>query len=342
LRREIQFKLRLSFVLILKFTKLSSHYPPKNLGKIRFILLTVDYSPSKSKKSPNVPKHSPKKEINLIWQTPAGGYTDFEFEYITEVLFADFSQNRFFEHRSFKTVLDNSVIIYSNNNNYPHPFFFLYLEAFLRQGFRFSLLHLSNENLNHNCDYYVKAHHVFRNYFDTNITAKNITYIPLGFQSGFFNREGKISFSDRSCEAAFIGEPKSDRAELIKALEKLDSAFIHTTKTWNCPTALSQKECIEIYKRTKYLPCPKGYSSPDSFRICEALEWGCIPILRRYGGEDYFQHIFPGHPFPTVADWEEISRVISESDYTTLSAECADYYGRYKATLKTRISQILS
>jgi hypothetical protein len=289
-----------------------------------------------------MPENSPKKEINLIWQTPAGGYTDFEFEYITEVLFADFTQNRFFENRGFKTILDHSVIIYSNNIDYPSPAFFHYLEEFLRQGLRFYLLHLSNENLNHNCDYYSKASHVFRNYFDANITAKNITYIPLGFQSGFFNREGCHDFSARNYNAAFIGEPKSDRAELIKALEELDSTFIHTTKTWNCPTALSQKECIEIYQRTKYLPCPKGYINPDSFRICEALEWGCIPIIRRYGGEDYFQHIFPDHPFPTVGDWEEIPRVISENDYTALSARCADYYREYKRNLRARIGGILS
>ena len=287
-------------------------------------------------------EYSPKKEINLIWQTPAGGYTDFEFEYITEVLFADFTQNRFFENRGFKTILDHSVIIYSNNIDYPSPAFFHYLEEFLRQGLRFYLLHLSNENLNHNCDYYSKASHVFRNYFDANITAKNITYIPLGFQSGFFNSEGCHDFSARNYNAAFIGEPKSDRAELIKALEELDSTFIHTTKTWNCPTALSQKECIEIYQRTKYLPCPKGYINPDSFRICEALEWGCIPIIRRYGGEDYFQHIFPDHPFPTVGDWEEIPRVISENDYTALSARCADYYREYKRNLRARIGGILS
>ena len=56
-----------------------------------------------------------KLPINLIWQTFNGDQTNFEFEYTTEVLFKNFEQNRVFDDSKLSTVLDNSVIIYSNN-----------------------------------------------------------------------------------------------------------------------------------------------------------------------------------------------------------------------------------
>ena len=56
-------------------------------------------------------------KINLIWQTFNGDQTTFEFEYTTEILFKNFKQKRIFDDGKLLTVLDNSVIIYSNNLN---------------------------------------------------------------------------------------------------------------------------------------------------------------------------------------------------------------------------------
>jgi hypothetical protein len=58
-----------------------------------------------------------KLPINLIWQTFNGDQTNFEFEYTTEVLFKNFEQNRVFDDGKLSTVLDNSVIIYSFQEN---------------------------------------------------------------------------------------------------------------------------------------------------------------------------------------------------------------------------------
>jgi hypothetical protein len=280
--------------------------------------------------------------VSLIWQTSLGNYTDFEHQYITEVLFSDFEQKRYYDNRMFKTIVDNAIIIYSNNYTGPSAELLQYLNKYINRGFQFYLLHLSNENLNHNTDYYKLAKHVFRNYYDKNIDPKNVSFLPLGFKSGFLNKEGNSLTNDRKYQASFIGQPKSDRLKLIDVLRQLDSSFIHTTTTWDCPTALTQEECIKIYKQTRYIPCPKGYVNPDSFRICEALEWGCIPIIMRYDSRDYFQHIFPNHPFPTVGEWSEIHRVISENNYLDLAMRCSNYYRDYKRMMRSNIGRIIS
>jgi hypothetical protein len=55
--------------------------------------------------------------INLIWQTKDGDETQFEYQYITEYVFKDIQYNKYFDNKSYSTVLDNSVIIYSSNTN---------------------------------------------------------------------------------------------------------------------------------------------------------------------------------------------------------------------------------
>lgn len=50
---------------------------------------------------------------NIIWQTTKGDYTKFELQYIQEYLFKDIQYNAIFDDNNCKTILDNSLIIYS-------------------------------------------------------------------------------------------------------------------------------------------------------------------------------------------------------------------------------------
>lgn len=280
--------------------------------------------------------------LNLIWQTAPGDQTTFEFEYTTEVLFKNFTQNRIFDHGSLSTVLDNSVIIYSNNSGGPGNGYEEYLDKFKENNYKVYLLHFSNEDLNHDCKYYSKATHVFRNYYDPAITLPNVTFIPLGFKSGFYNSTlSKNSCTEKDYDFTFIGQPKADRDFLISEIEKAPSYFVHRTQRWNCDTAISQTDCSDLYKRTKYIPCPKGWVHPDSFRICETLEWGSVPVIKKYDGEDYFQHIFPNHPFPVVEEWNQIHSLPQEAAYCQLLEEVQQWYSDFKIELQDKIYETI-
>lgn len=57
---------------------------------------------------------------------------------------------------------------------------------------------------------------------------------------------------------------------------------------------------------SKVVPCPSGIFSPDSFRLYEALEFGCVPIAddvspaESYDSSGYWKRIFPDAPFHTL------------------------------------------
>lgn len=283
------------------------------------------------------------KPLNLIWQTFNGDQTTFEFEYTTEILFKDIEQNRIFDDGQLSTVLDNSVIIYSNNSNNISEDFNNYLDKFVELGYTFYLLHFSNENLSHNCDYYSKAKHVFRNYYDLNISSQNVTFIPLGVKSGFINKS-ENSLETKEYEFTFIGQPKSDRQELLSVIENMENVFIHKTNSWNCSTSLTQDECISIYNKTKFTPCPMGWVHPDSFRLMECLESGSIPILKNYNNLEYFTKVWGDSPIPVVNSWGEIVEYynMDTDNYNQLYNKVFNWYSEFKIRLTSKIKNNLN
>jgi len=282
------------------------------------------------------------KPLNLIWQTFNGDQTNFEFEYTTEVLFKNIEHNKIFDDGQLSTVLDNSVIIYSNNSNNISDDFNNYLNKFVELGYTFYLLHFSNENLGHNCDYYSKANHVFRNYYDSNITSQNVTFIPLGVKTGFINKN-KNFLETKEYEFVFIGQPKSDRQELLSVMESMENVFIHKTNSWNCSTSLTQDECISIYRKTKFVPCPMGWVHPDSFRLMECLESGSIPILKNYNNLEYFTKVWGDSPLPVVNSWDEITNYykMNEEDFLKLKTLVFNWYKEFKIQLTLKVKNNL-
>lgn len=252
--------------------------------------------------------------LNVIWQTPPGDVTTFELEYIQKVLLSKIEYTPFFDNEAFRAVLDNSLIIYSNDTPDISEPFKAYLKEFDNRGYSYYLLHLSNEKLNHNYDYYKKANHVFRGYYDKSITLPNVTFIPIGFKSGFLNTAPYNPMDNAGFIWSFIGQIKSERQVMYNSLKSVNPNFTHLTNYWNCPTALSVEEVIEIYKKTTFIPCPNGWSGVDGggFRILEALECGCIPIVKYNNNADLYNTIYGEHPFIVTESWETTPKIIMD------------------------------
>jgi hypothetical protein len=322
------------------------NYLKNNVESVRIWTKTPEYNQSVTsiikKIKPSITSQT--KSLNLIWQTFNGDQTNFEFEYTIEVLFKNLEHNKIFDDGKLLTVLDNSVIIYSNNSNGISEEFNNYLDKFVELGYTFYLLHFSNENLNHNCNYYSKAKHVFRNYYDSNITEQNVTFIPLGVKSGFINKSNNINPTPKEYEFSFIGQPKSDRQELLSVIEQMEKVFIHKTNSWDCLTSLTQNECISIYGKTKFVPCPMGWFHPDSFRLMECLESGSIPILKNYNNLEYFTKIWGDSPIPVVNSWDEIVKYhnMGDNQYNELYNNVFNWYSTFKSNLTSKIKNKLN
>jgi hypothetical protein len=288
-----------------------------------------------------------KKKLTVIGVT--GGSLEqllngFEYGYILNDLLSDFEIDVKLIWDNLDVYVENSLIVYSCDERELSQNLRDYFLNYKNKGISFNLFHISNEQLNHNCDYYDYAKTVIRNYYDTNINKQNVLTVPLGYKGGVKNRnENYLTFEEKKYNFCFIGQLKSDRFDLVNQISRYDNVFIHTTNKWDCPTSINAKEMGDIYASTLLVPCPMGNVNIDTFRICEVLESGSIPIIKIYNGYNYFERIFGENPIPTVNDWSEVidvyNKIMSNPNYEIKKIN--EWYANFKKELRNIIKDKL-
>lgn len=103
-------------------------------------------------------------------------------------------------------------------------------------------------------------------------------------------------------------------AEMVRRRQKLQDGQEHTTPEFG--SGMERKEYIRELANAKAAPSPSGNFTPDTFRLFEALEAGCVPIpeagalkervpsaLCSSGFGYYWPFLFDGEPpFPVLRD----------------------------------------
>jgi len=282
--------------------------------------------------------------IGLVDATLEELLNGWEYGFILNDLLSEFEIEVKLILDNLDVFIENCLIIYSCDTRELNKDFRDYFVNYKNKGIKFNLFHISNEQLNHNCDYYDYAEVVIRNYYDPNINKQNVLTVPLGYKGGIKNQnQNYLKFNQKKYDFCFIGQLKRDRHNLIKQISKFEKVFIHFTDRWNCPTSISAKEMGEIYSSTLLVPCPMGNVNFDTFRICEVLESGSIPIVKKYNGDNYFEKIFGENPIPIINDWDEIinvyDNILLNPDYEIKKIN--EWYFKFKHELKNTIYNML-
>lgn len=101
--------------------------------------------------------------------------------------------------------------------------------------------------------------------------------------------------------------------------------------------------------RAKVAPCPSGPELPDTFRLFEALEMGCVPIVddtvHKFSREpkiyDGYWTWFFGEepPFPVIRDYQNLTGWIKDcaEQYPDLNNKCQSWWYQQKWKLKDDI-----
>jgi len=291
--------------------------------------------------------------VNVIWQTKISNKpviqneTNNQFEFITKVLFKNFNFINHFDDQKYKTVLNRSILIYGAWDRHITEQQRKYFGTYKSNNFNYILFHLSNEALNHYTDYYSDANYVFRFHYDPEIKLPNVITFPLGFLSGYMNNDKKINLStNRNTIICFIGDIKHDRQGLVNDISKINNNVIHCTKTWGDVNMMPFDKVIEVYKKTIFAPIPLGYGNRDECcRPYEALEWGCIPIIKKINEVDFYKQVLGDHPLPTINEWSEIQPLIDKlmsENIDDLIIKINRWYLEYKEKLAVQICDIVT
>ena len=91
----------------------------------------------------------------------------------------------------------------------------------------------------------------------------------------------------------------------------------------------------EILTSTEFIPCPNGFVHPETYRLYEALECGCIPIVEN--AYKYYDRLFPNNPFLKIDKWMEAKSIIKEwkqNQIVQKREECKTWWSQYKKKLQ--------
>ena len=91
----------------------------------------------------------------------------------------------------------------------------------------------------------------------------------------------------------------------------------------------------DILSSTEFIPCPYGFFHPETYRVFEALECGCIPIVE--SAYDYYDRILPNNPFIKINIWKEAKPILEEWNKDQIkkkSEECVAWWAKQKNDLQ--------
>ena len=195
------------------------------------------------------------------------------------------------------------------------------------------LFHLGDEFGFHNLSpVYNKCSHVWRS-FCSNKYFKNdkVKCIPIGYKSGILNKQK----NNRKYKWTFTGTPhKSSRHDLLFQFSDIKPFFCHKTEKFDRKN-ISVDEMSEVLSSTEFIPCPYGFFHPDSYRVYEALECGCIPIVEN--AYQYYDRLYPNNPLIKVNKWKDVKPILQGWDKEQIkkkSEECILWWSKQKSDIQ--------
>jgi hypothetical protein len=288
------------------------------------------------------------KQFHLVWQVDSVNGGQWEVDWIRQLLAGLAPQEVIDgEHNVF---IDGSIIVDHTLSPQKNEYYF----EMLKRGHRFAIIHLSDEQYKDDWSAYEYANCIVRQYWSPLIAdRRNILAMPLGCKNGFVVNNCKPA-GERRFVWSFIGAVnRSSRPAMISAMRSLPGGFEHTTGLGNVdPGTLDQSivlkpwmsivEYAALLEDTIFSPCPIGMQNLDSFRVCESLEAGCIPIVERRPNHDYFSHLYGSHPMVTVDCWDQVPMIIAAlmNDPVALEAkrmQCKNWWSTHRKEVIQRV-----
>ena len=176
-------------------------------------------------------------------------------------------------------------------------------------GRPFRVIHLSDEFGSDSLALYENkmCTKVVRNYVRYGLDAK-VSVIPLGYATTKGDT-GK-PFTQRTLEWSFHGSKGVSREALLSPLKAFQPHNCHFIPEFMDKSATPFPEYQALLTETKVVPVPGGMN-PETFRLYEALDHGCIPLYVRCEGDTMFWNWLRTHlSLMEVKTWAQGAKVL--------------------------------
>lgn len=171
--------------------------------------------------------------------------------------------------------------------------------------------------------------------------------LPNGYRPETRALLKEIGEQNRTNDWFFAGQVNHDRREqCVEAARTLPKAFhgiaVETQRFGE--EKLHYKEYLTIMAQSKIVLCPSGVESPDNFRLYEALEAGCVPVVDAFSSKHkhpgFWKYLFGNDiPFPILDYWDALPKLMPEllRDYPTNANRCFAWWQNKKREIKYKL-----
>jgi len=269
---------------------------------------------------------SQKQKLKIIWATTSYHENEWEYDWIRHILDGagrNYDIETIYNNQNgWNRIVDDApvIIVCSYRFNYLD-----YITQYEVRKIPFGVIHLSDEWLNDDMKYseFTMCKFVFRNYYRFQYVRPNVHFLPLGYKRGYWDgcdmstQLANILEQKRKYIWSFAGTPRTDeRKNTVKLFEPIHPHRI----IWEMGnsfgeqrTGLNTSEYRQLFNDSYFAVCPIGNVNVDCFRVSEALECGCIPIVISWRNnglvephKSYWECLLGENPPFIVGDtWEE-------------------------------------
>lgn len=154
-----------------------------------------------------------------------------------------------------------------------------------------------------------------------------------------------VTHGEKSVDWFLSGQANHEhRRRCFAALRKVPGG--EAIRTEGFTRGLARPDYLARLSAAKVAPCPSGPKTPDTFRVWEALEAGCVPLADYScpaGVHGFWRWAFRP-PFPVVTDWGDTSALMERTlaDLPRLATRTAAWWLRYKRDLVARFTDHLA
>ena len=137
------------------------------------------------------------------------------------------------------------------------------------------------------------------------------------------------------------------RRELVGVLQAMDPERVVCEPTAGFMQGRPRAGYLSQMARARVVPCPAGAATVDSFRLYEALELGCVPIVENLdprGVDEGTWRLMYGPaplPFPVLDSWAQLPDFLPYllHDFDRISRECQAWWRDRQADLVTWLAE---
>jgi hypothetical protein len=154
-----------------------------------------------------------------------------------------------------------------------------------------------------------------RNYVRDGLPDK-VLVIPLGYHNTFsqgmenpFERTPQLPF--RSQVWSFFGTNWNNRSAVLEPLKQFQPHKLTLFDEWNHPKSLVKSEYLAMMLDTIFVPCVGG-NNLETYRLYEALECGCIPIIVRENNNKFIEYINQYLQLIVLDSWAQAADFINQ------------------------------